>query len=109
MRRSSAQPAAPHTARTALSAELIVTFTMMCVQFGDFGGLSGLIILMWKNMNGWMFPDTRVALPAAISATEKNTRGKHRSQIGNTALVFHNRKLLALMEGSYPFLLKVRA
>jgi carotenoid cleavage dioxygenase len=55
-------------------------------------GVVGLIILMLTNFFSWAFP------PGEMLTT---------GPLGNTALVFHGKKLLALMEGGYPFLLKV--
>jgi carotenoid cleavage dioxygenase-like enzyme len=75
------------------------------VQFGDLSGIVGLLILLWKSACASMFPDTRLKPHPAVG---EGDRERNSWQNGNTALVFHNRKLLALMEGAYPFLLKVR-
>ena len=71
------------------------------MQLGDQTGFLGLIILLFdKTFGKFIFPRSN---PTAHKDDESNWTHGH---LGNTALVFHNKKLLALMEGGFPFLLK---
>jgi carotenoid cleavage dioxygenase-like enzyme len=64
----------------------------LSVQLGDMKGVMGVIILMVSRFFAWAFPPVKA---------------QENGPLGNTALVFHGKKLLALMEGGYPFLLRV--
>lgn len=71
-------------------------FYCLCLQFGDLQGILGIFILMFSSLFSWcLFP----ASPSDPGV----------GQLGNTALAWHNGKLLALMEGGYPFLMRLCA
>ena len=64
-------------------------------------GLLGLLIMLFNTILGkLMFPRNN-----PTGKTLKEDYWTH-GQLGSTALVFHNQKLLALMEGGFPFLLR---
>lgn len=67
---------------------------MTMLQLGDLRGVIGVLIVSLNKFCPWM-------LPRASSS------GIEHIQVGNTSLVFHSGRLLALMEGSVPYLLKV--
>ena len=62
------------------------------MQLGDAKGVIGAIIYTIAGAFAWAFAAAR---------------GHHTGQLGNTALVHHNGRLLALMESGFPFLLRV--
>jgi carotenoid cleavage dioxygenase-like enzyme len=65
------------------------------MQLGDLRGIIGLVMMMvYKNFN-------RLLVPHKDDITT--------GQLGNTALVWHSGKLMALMEGGVPFLLRLCA
>lgn len=61
-------------------------------RIGDLVGIPGLFIMLLTQLNPRMFPQPSEYL---------------NYQLGNTSLTFHNKKLLALMEGGMPFQLNV--
>jgi hypothetical protein len=65
------------------------------VQLGDLHGGLGLLMLMFYNAFSFLL----------VPHKPDKTTGP----IGNTALVWHSGKLLALNEGSFPFLLRLCA
>jgi hypothetical protein len=81
----------------------VLESTFNGVQYGDYGGKLGRFLLNFFNARSWMFPDTRVRGNAGAGGFGRN---KNSSHLGNTALVYHHDRLLALMEGGFPILLK---
>lgn len=66
------------------------------MQFGDMKGFLGLFLMIFSKMfHSLLVPAKQDQLV--------------NGQLGNTALQWHNGKLLALMEGGYPFLVKLCA
>jgi carotenoid 9,10(9',10')-cleavage dioxygenase 1 len=65
-----------------------------CLQFGDYKGWLGLLVMIFQSVFGPLL------MPAKY---DKLLFGP----VGSTALQWHNDKLLALMEGGVPFLLRL--
>ena len=66
------------------------------MQIGDMKGVLGILIMLITSVFNWLLVPTK--------RDELSTK-----PLANTALQWHNGKLLALMEGGYPFLLRLCA
>lgn len=66
------------------------------MQLGELQGLLGVVIMTFSGLFSWcLYPE--------------NPWKMDMGAMGNTALVWHRGKLLALMEGGFPFLMKLCA